>query len=69
MYIYEDEIGFVILTLYVDDVLFLRVINTLLNKPKKQLMDRFDISDMGDVSRILGMNVDRDGEEGTINIS
>ena len=32
-------------------------------------MDRFEMSDMGDVSRILGMNVIRNREKGAIAIS
>ena len=32
-------------------------------------MNRFEMSDMGDVSRILGMNVTRDREKGTITIN
>ena len=41
----------------------------LLNKLKKRLMDRFEMTDMGDVSRVLGMNVvrDRKNEKITIN--
>ena len=31
-------------------------------------MDRFEMMDMGDVSRVLGMNVSRDREKGTITI-
>ena len=69
VYISEDETGFVILTLYVDNIMFLSASKTLLNKPKKQLMDRFEMSDMDDMSRILGMNVTRDREEGAFTIS
>ena len=47
----------VILTLYVDHVLLLGANKHLLNKLKKQLMDHFEMTDMGDVSRVLGMNV------------
>ena len=64
VYVYEDETGFVILTLYLDDILFLSASKSLLNKFKKQLMDRFETSDMSAVSRILGMNVTRDREKG-----
>ena len=32
-------------------------------------MDRFKTTDMGDVSRVLGMNVTRDREEGIITIN
>ena len=69
MYIYEDQTGFVILTVYVDDILLLSASKDLLNKLRKQLMDRFKMSDMGDVSRTLGINVTRDCEKGIIPIS
>ena len=32
-------------------------------------MDRFEMTDMGDVSRVLGMNVTRDREDGAITIN
>ena len=66
VYVYEDENGSTVLTLYVDDVLLLGANKQLLDKLKKQLMDRFEMADMGDVSRVLGMNVTRDREGGTI---
>ena len=69
VYIYEDEVGFVFLTLYVDDLLLLGANKLQLNKLKKQLMGRFEMTDMGDVSRILGMNVARDRKKGTIIIN
>ena len=37
----------------------------LLNQLKKRLMDRFEMTDMGDVSRVFGMNVARDRKKGT----
>ena len=69
VYIYKDEIGFIILMLYVDDIVFLSTSKTLLNKLKKQLVDRFEISDTSDVSRIIGIIVTRDREKGAIAIS
>ena len=71
VYIYDDKTSVVTLTLYVDDFLSLSANKTLLNKLNKimkQLMDRFEVFDMGDVSRILGMTVTRDGEKGAITI-
>ena len=59
VYVYEDENGAAMLTLYVDDVLLLGANNQLLDKLKKQLMNRFEMTDMGNVSRVLGMNVTR----------
>ena len=49
--------------------MFLSANKTLLNKLKKLLMDRFKMSDMGDVSRTLGLNVTRNRDKGSITIS
>ena len=51
----EDEVGFVVLTLYVDDLLLLDANEMLFSKLKKQLMDRSETMNMGDVSRDFGM--------------
>ena len=70
VYVYEGENDSAILTLYVDIVLLLGANKQLLDKLKKTLMDRFEMTDMGDMSRVLGMmNVTRDREEGTITIN
>ena len=50
IYVLEDDTGFVILTLYVNDVLLLGGNERLLNKLKKQLKDCFEMADMSDVS-------------------
>ena len=69
VYVYKDETGFEILTLCIDDILFLSASKSLLNKLKKRLRDRFEMSNMCEVSRILGMDVTRDREKGPIAIS
>ena len=69
VYVYKDENSPAILTLYVDDVLLLDVNKQLLAKLKNQRMDRFEMTDMGDLSRILGMNFTRGREEGIITIN
>ena len=55
--------------LYVDDVLLLGANKQLLDKLKKQLRNRFEIMGMGDVSKVLGMNVTCDHEEGAITVN
>ena len=50
IYVFEDDSGFVILTLYVNDVPLLGGNERLLNKLKKQLKDCFEMADMSDVS-------------------
>ena len=68
VYVFEDKTSTAILTLYVDDILLLGNNKQLLGKLKKQLMDRFEMTDLGDVLKVLGMNVTRDRENGTITI-
>ena len=69
VYIYEDVVGFLVLLLYADDLLLLGANKLLLNTLKKQLMDRFEMTDMGDVSRGLGVKVVRNRKNGTITIN
>ena len=68
VYVFEDKTGNAILTLYVDDILLLGNNKQLLGKMKNQLMDRFEMTDLGDVSKVLGMNITRDRENGMITI-
>ena len=69
IYVYEDDNGSAILKLYLDDILLLGANKQLLGKLKKKLMDRFEMTDIGDVLRVLGMNVARDHEEGAVTIN
>ena len=62
--VFKDKIGTAILTLYVDDILLLDINKQLLGKQKTQLMNRFEMTDLGDVLKVLGMNVTRDRENG-----
>ena len=66
VYVFEDKTGTAILKLYVDDIFLLGNNKQLLGKLMKQLMGRCEIMDFGDVSKVLGMNVTRDQENGTI---
>ena len=58
-----------ILTLYVDEVLSLGKDVLVLRRIKQKLMSRFSMADMGDVSLVLGMDVTRDREKGTVTIA
>ena len=57
-----------ILTLCVDDILITGGDAEVLKKLKTSLMDRFAMTDMGEVNRILGMIFTRDCEKGTLTI-
>ena len=69
VYIHKNDTGFVILTLYMDDILFLSASKALFNKLKEKLMGQFKMTDVGNVSRILGIIITRDREKGAITIS
>ena len=65
---FEAKTGTAILTLYVDDIFLHGNNKQLFGKLKKQLMDRFEMTDLGNVPKVLGMDVTRDREDETITI-
>ena len=69
VYTHGSGVTFVILTLYVDDILTIGKDPTLVEQKKKELKERFEIIDMREVSRILGMEVTGDYDEGTLAIT
>ena len=69
VYTHGSGVTLVILTLYVDDILITGKDPTLVEQKKKKLKERFEMTDMGEVSRILGMELTRDYDEGTLAIT
>ena len=69
VYTYSDCGAIYMLTLYVDDVLLLGKDVLMLRRMKQKLVSRFSMTDMGDVSLVLGMGVTRDRGEGTVTIT
>ena len=68
---YTLQIGgeYCILTIYVDDILVTAPDKKFLARIKKQLMERFTVSDLGEVSLILGMKITRDRVKKTLSIN
>ena len=69
LYIYEMEGGYVLFSIYVDDILFTGPEKNLLGQLKEKLMARFSMTDLGEVSLILGMKITRDRSKRTLRIS
>ena len=69
IYTYSECRAIYILTLYVDDVLLLGKDVLVLRRIKQKLMSRFSMTDIGDVSLVLGMGVTRDHVMGTVTIT
>ena len=53
----------IILTLYVDDLLVIGGDIQLMEKIMSKLIEKFKMTDMGDVSLVLGMQITRDREK------
>ena len=58
-----------LLTIYVDDILITGPDKILLGHLKEKLMARFSMTDLGEVSLILGMKITRDRSKRTLRIS
>ena len=69
VYLKDSGDNYVILTLYVDDLLITGHKHSSVAKVRKTLMHKFPITDFGDVTRILGIDIIQDKERGTISIS
>ena len=69
IYIYDHDRIIVILTLYVDDLLVTGGDIQLMEKIKRKLLDQFKMTDIGDISLVLGMHVTRDRQGKTLTIS
>ena len=69
VYTYGRDSALTILTIYVDDILFSGANQKVVQRLEKALMDLFAMTDMDEVSLILGMSVSRDYDKGTLTIS
>ena len=63
VYVKQFEVGnFIILLLYVDDMLIVGQDLNMINKLKVELSKTFDMKDLGAAKHILGMQITRDRE-------
>ena len=69
VYIYSEGGAIFVLTLYVDGILLLGKDRKVLERIKWKLIGRYLMTDMGDVSLVLGMEVTRDRTKGTVSIT
>ena len=66
LYIFRNECGFVIAVIYVDDAIFCRPNKTLVQELKNKFMQRWEVRDLGNVTKFLHMHIIKIGR--TINI-
>ena len=69
VYLYDHDAVEIYLTLYVDDLLLAGNNSEAMSMAKKKLQKRFKMTDMGPASLVLGMEIKRACEQGTLTIS
>ena len=65
----NGHISFVILGVYVDDIIPVSNSPALLKAEKAALCERFEMTDLGEIHHLLGMSIKRDRESRTLTIS
>ena len=60
---------YIILLLYVDDMLVVGSSMKEINKLKKQMSNWFEMKDLGAAKQILGIRISRDRTKGTLDLS
>eukprot|EP00752_Nemacystus_decipiens_P018060 g16192.t1 len=69
VYLYDHNGAKIYLTLYVDDLLLAGNDSDAISMVKGKLQKRFKMTDMGEASLVLGMEIKMDREAGTLTIS
>jgi hypothetical protein len=69
VYIKIKRSMFIILILYVDDILLASSDKNLLYETKRFLSSNFNMNDLGDASYVLGIEIDRDRTKGVLSLS
>jgi len=61
--------SYIILALYVDDMLIVGANMAEIDRLKKQLSENFEMKDLGPTKQILSMRISRDRSKGILNLS
>ena len=69
VYIKRSNNHFIILSLYVDDILIVGNDKKLIDVTKKWLSSNFEIKDMGEASYVLGVKILRDRSKHLLRLS
>ncbi|KAI3647783.1 hypothetical protein MP228_008004 [Amoeboaphelidium protococcarum] len=66
---YTDDGKLFLIVLYVDDILLICQDKDAIKQVKKQMMERFDMKDLGKVDYMVGIKVERDDDKKLIKLS
>ena len=65
----DGTVNFVIIAIYVDDMMFFSNNTEMLEKEKKAIAEKFQVEDLGELHYVLGMSIVRNRESRTMLIS
>jgi hypothetical protein len=65
----DGTVNFVIIAIYVDDMMFFSNNTQMLEKEKKAIAEKFQVEDLGELHYVLGMSIVRNRESRTMSIS
>jgi ATP-binding cassette subfamily B (MDR/TAP) protein 1 len=68
-YVKHFKGSYIILLLYVDDMLIAGSNMVEINKLKRQMSEEFEMKDLGEAKQILGMSISRDRSDGNLKLS
>lgn len=68
-YVNKFKGSYIILLLYVDDMLIAGADIKEINKLKKQMSEEFEMKDLGPAKQILGMSIARNKKDGSLTLS
>jgi len=69
LHLLMDDSEIIIVLVYVDDLLLAASSPVAIYKIKKALQKRFEMKDLGEAKVIRGLEISRDKESGTLNLS
>ncbi len=68
MYLKQTAKRPIIIAVHVDDMTILALSNDIMSQVKKELKSKLNVTDMEEINHILGMEIERNWEKGTITL-
>ena len=65
----DGTVHFVMIAIYVDDMLFFSKNIEMLEKKKREILKEFQVKDLGELHYVVGMSIVRDREKRTMSIT
>ena len=60
---------YIYLLLYVDDIFIVSKSRSVINKLKKDLSSKFEMKDLGEAKKVLGIEIEQDQRSGKVSLA